>query len=155
MKKTSSEEYSNKSISFNEGIKLFESLKEFNDDGGKWQLARPSDGTWTSLWKRELCIQKATIGVIEGGYTSTTPDSHTLVINVTVMPMDLQNGAEDQANETITVYYRDFRTEEEARKEMKKIMNFAISEEDPGVPPESSPLSIQLATQRSGSTIAI
>ena len=125
-------------------------LSEFNDDGGKYQLARPADGTWTSLWKSHLRIGGIKTVLMEGGYTSTTSDSHTLVINVTVVPIQLQNAAEDQANETITVYYRDFKTEKEAREEMARIMANGIEEYGSG---RSNDLSVQLSTQRGAGTI--
>jgi hypothetical protein len=128
--------------------KLPESLMEFMNDGGKWQLARPAEGTWTSLWQKSVKIAGHETIIIEGGFTSTTDDSHTLVINVTIRPMKLQNGAEDQANETITVYYRDFKSEGEARAEMKSMMTKGVKE-------DAASLGVQLYQQRPPGTIAI
>jgi hypothetical protein len=136
--------------------KIPESLMEFMSDGGKYQLARPAEGTWVQCWKREIAIGRHSVIEVEGGYTSTTDDSHTAVINVTVKPLKLANGAEDQANETITVFYKDFRTVKEAEKAVTDILKSGkVTEEDPGVPSEMQGLGIQLATQRAGITIAI
>lgn len=135
--------------------KLPETLNEFMDDGGKFQMARPSDGTWTSVHKEVVRFGQIGVVTIEGGYTSTTNDSHTAVINVTVKPLALENGAEDQAVETITVYYKEFKSEDEARMRVKSVLKGELKEENPGVPPESQSLGIQLATQRGAGTIAI
>ena len=125
------------------------------DDGSKYQLARPADGTWTSVHKEVVRFGKIGVVTIEGGYTSTTNDSHTAVINVTVKPLALENGAEDQATETITVYYKEFKSEGEAKVQVEAVLKGELKEENPGVPPESSSLGVQLATQRGAGTIAI
>ena len=125
------------------------------DDGSKYQLARPADGTWTSVHKEVVRFGKIGVVTIEGGYTSTTNDSHTAVINVTVKPLSLENGAEDQAIETITVYYKEFKSEGEAKVQVEAVLKGELKEENPGVPPESSSLGVQLATQRGAGTIAI
>jgi hypothetical protein len=129
-------------------MKLPESLMEFMDDGGKYQLARPAEGTWETLSQNAIRVGGHETVIIEAGVTSTSEDSHTLVINVTVKPMKLQNGAEDQANETITIYYRDFRTVAEAKDELKRIMAKGVKE-------ETTTLGTQLYQQRPPGTIAI
>lgn len=100
--------------------KLHESLKEFNDDGSKFQLATPSEKTWKAVWNKQLTIGKTEVVFIEAGYTSTVKNSHTAVINVTVKPLKLDNGAEDQAAETITVFYKDFVEIEQAIKALEE-----------------------------------
>ena len=135
--------------------KLHESLKEFNDAGPKLQLATPSEKTWKTVWKSHVSVGSDAVVFIEAGFTSTTSDSHTAVINVTVKPLKLQNGAEDMATETITIYYKDFSTPKEAADILDKIrISKKINEEDPGVPSQEQSLGIQLYTQSVAPTIA-
>ena len=131
--------------------KLHESLKEFNSDGAKFQLATPSEKTWKSIWSSKLNIGASSIVFIEAGYTSTTADVHTAVINVTVKPLSLENGAEDQASETITVYYRDFQKPDQAEKALREFHKSSKHVNEEG----NSPLSTQLYTQIAAPTIGL
>lgn len=131
--------------------KLYESLKEFNDDGSKFQLATPSEKTWKDVWKSRVEIGKKSVVFIEAGYTSTTENVHTAVINVTVKPLKLENGAEDAGDETITVYYKDFEKPDQAVKALEEFrVGRHINEEDSSVP-----LGIQLYTQAVAPTIGL
>ena len=70
-------------------------------------------------------------------------------------PLHLENGAEDQGEETITIYYKDFPTPKEAADTLDKIrISKGINEEDPGVPSQEQSLGIQLYTQAVSPTIA-
>jgi hypothetical protein len=131
--------------------KLHESLKEFTSDGAKYQSATPSEKTWKSIWSSHLKIGQSPIVSIEAGLTSTMEDVHTAVVNVTVKPLKLENGAEDQAIENISVYYRDFKTEAEAEKALREIQKSAIHVNEEG----NSPLSTQLHTQIAAPTIGL
>jgi hypothetical protein len=68
-----------------------------------------------------------------------------------VKPLKLENGAEDQATENISVYYRDFKTEAEAEKALREIQKSAIHVNEEG----NSPLSTQLYTQIAAPTIGL
>jgi hypothetical protein len=91
-------------------MKLNESLNEFMSDGSKFQLATPSERTWVSVWKRSTRIGSQTFLEVEGGYTTTTKNSHTAIVRVVVSPISLNNGAEDASPEAIIVYMNDFET---------------------------------------------
>ena len=129
-------------------MRLTESLAEFMSDGGKWQLSRPAEGTWRSVGKRTIRIGQHETVTVEAGITATVQDFHTGVIQVTVKPMKLQNGAEDAAVETVTVYYRDFPTSSEAEAALKRIWQGDVTE-------ETTTLGTQLFQQRPPGTIAI
>jgi hypothetical protein len=92
--------------------RLNESLNEFMSDGSKFQLATPSERTWVSVWKRSTRIGRDTFIEVEGGYTSTTKDTHTAIVRVVVSPISISNSAEDASPEAIVVYMNDFETAE-------------------------------------------
>lgn len=127
-------------------------LTEFVDDGGKWQLSREEDRTWTTLMKQTIKIGQFKCIQIEAGWTSPFDDQHTAVINVTVSPIKLQNAAEDQATETITVYYADFKTVDEAKAALQRVLGQTANEMGSDL---SNDLSVQLNMQRPPGTIAI
>jgi hypothetical protein len=79
---------------------------------------------------------------IIAGWTSTSKDSHTAVINVRCFPLRLAGGAEDEAVETVTVFYQDFSDHRAAEAELMRWKREHIME-DGGVPPESASLAAQ------------
>jgi hypothetical protein len=133
-------------------MRLFESLLEFTADGGKYQLSRAAEGTWTRCWQSTILIGRAKCIRIEAGVTSTVPSAHTACINVTVSPVSLANGAEDQADEQITVFYEDFQRAEDAVDRLKKFAldNQILVEDEMG---QTQPLSLQLWTQTAAPTL--
>jgi len=131
--------------------RLPESLNEFVSDGSPWQLATKADKTWNVVWSSHVHIGGVSVIYIEAGYTSTTKKSYTAVVNVNVKSLHLENGAEDQGQQRLTVYYRDFNNPEDAKKALESINKRTILHESEGF----SPLSTQLYTQTAAPTIGL
>lgn len=99
----------------------FTELSEFNSDGSQYQLASAQQKTWKSVWSDELQFEQATCVRIEGGVTETESQFHTAIVNVTVSPIHIQNGAEDLSTETVTVYMKDFESEADAIEAVRRL----------------------------------
>ena len=128
-------------------------LTEFNVDGSAWQLSSRREGTWNLCWSTDVKIGGKSVVTIEAGWTSTLKDSHTAVINVICRPLVLKGGAEDEAVETVTVFYEDFKDHRDAEAALMKWKQKIIQEENPGVSPEQTTLAVQLWTQTSAPTL--
>jgi hypothetical protein len=86
---------------------LYESLNEFLADGSKFQSATPSDKTWKSCWKDALHFDKHQCVVVEGGVAETMRNNFAAIVNVTISPLKVKNGAEDLAPEQISIFMDD------------------------------------------------
>jgi len=95
---------------------FFEFLNEFNDDSASFQLAMGEQ--WTEVWTDSISIGNIKVIKIIAGFTSTSEDNHTAVVNVMVVPKLNKDGADDQATETISVYFKDFRNPEDAKNDV-------------------------------------
>jgi len=92
-----------------------EFLNEFNDVA-IFQLAMGEQ--WTEVWSDYISIGDIKVIKIVAGFTSTTEDNHTAVVNVMVVPKLNKDGADDQATETVSVYFKDFRNPEDAKNDV-------------------------------------
>lgn len=95
-----------------------EFLSEFTTDGGQYQLAAGKN--WNEVWSKIVEIGNLGKVRIFGGWTSMLPQTHTAVVNITVTPLGGE-GAEDKAEETMSIYYKDWSTEEEAKADLQKM----------------------------------
>ncbi len=91
-------------------------------DGSKFQMASQANGTWKSIWKIDVPFdgQKRFI-TIEGGVTAVMPLYHQAVINVLVRQIGLENDAEDEGSEQITVWTKQFVGEDDAIETVQKM----------------------------------
>lgn len=117
-------------------------LAEFSADGSAWQLSSVRDETFHVCWEKRWSIGRLPVVAIVAGWTNTAKDLHTAVINVKCFPLQITGGAEDEAVETVTVFYQDFRDHREAEAELMRWKSDHIVE-DGGVPPESASLAVQ------------
>ncbi len=86
---------------------LHESLNEFLADGAKFQSATPANKTWKSCWKDALHFDENQCVVVEGGVAGTMRNNFAAIVNVTISPLKMKNGAEDLAPEQISIFMDD------------------------------------------------
>ena len=101
---------------------LYESLNEFLADGSKFQSATPANKTWKSCWKDALHFDKHQCVVVEGGVAGTMRNNFAAIVNVTISPVKMSNGAEDLAPEQLTIFMDDsYDNEEQAITKIKTL----------------------------------
>ena len=101
---------------------LYESLNEFLADGSKFQSATPANKTWKSCWIDALHFDKHQCVVVEGGVAGTMRNNFAAIVNVTISPLKMSNGAEDLAPEQLTIFMDDtFDNEEQAIEKIKSL----------------------------------
>jgi hypothetical protein len=86
---------------------LHESLNEFLADGAKFQSATPANKTWKSCWKDALHFDENQCVVVEGGVAGPMRNNFAAIVNVTISPLKIKNGAEDLAPEQISIFMDD------------------------------------------------
>jgi hypothetical protein len=127
---------------------LHESLNEFMADTAKFQSATPYNKTWKSCWIDALHFDGKQCVVVEGGVTCTMENNFAAIVNVTVSPVDMKNGAEDLAAEQITIFIDEsFDDEAKAMETIKSLRGkFGYKETNEGT--------TDLSTQLPAATIA-
>jgi len=127
---------------------LHETLNEFLADGSKFQSATPYNKTWKSCWIDALHFDKKQCVVVEGGVTCTEENNFAAIVNVTVSPLHMENGAEDLAPEQISIFIDEsFDDEEKAIAKVKSLRGkFGYKAIDEGT--------VNLSTQLPAATIA-
>lgn len=127
---------------------LHESLNEFLADGSKFQSATPGNKTWKSCWKDALHFDKHQCVVVEGGVAGTMRNNFSAIVNVTISPVKMSNGAEDLSPEQLTIFIDDtFDNEETAIKKVQSLQSkFGYKATNEG--------NVNLSTQLPAATIA-
>lgn len=127
---------------------LHESLNEFLADGSKFQSATPANKTWKSCWKDALHFDNHQCVVVEGGVAGTMRNNFAAIVNVTISPLKMKNGAEDLAPEQISIFMDDtFDNEEEAIEKIQSLRDkFGYKATSEGT--------VNLSTQLPAATIA-
>jgi hypothetical protein len=90
-------------------------LLEFTDDGSSFLLAAGKN--WNVEWTNQIQLPGLAAITVTGGWTSTSENLFVAVVNVEVDPK-FSVGAEDKAKETITVYFKEWSSSEDAKKDV-------------------------------------